>query len=224
MLAIALGLVACGSDTGNDPTSVADVLAEPDQVALSYTVSGGIAGDTVAELIVFGDGTGTALRPDDSTQDVFVGRSVLNGVISDIEDLGVHEIDLDEHPDTRIADGFGTTITVHSINGTSQVGWYGIGEAPDSFDADWRAIDERVGALSALISYPTAPDQAPLGELVAVEGFIVDDGTDLRVCAVATCPDGGIAVLDGGNRPTGLDPATEWILVGTVTEAGIDLE
>lgn len=218
-LVLVAGIAGCGTDGG----AVADVLAEPDRVALSYTVSGGIAGETQADLILFGDGTGTTLMPDSSIQPVLVARSMLNAVISDIEAYGVHDVDLDRHPETGVYDGFGTTITVHSINGDSQVGWYGIGEAPNLFDGDWLAIDERVRLLHTTVISPVVPEQATRSELVAVQGVVVVDGPDIRICATASCLDGGLTVLNLDLDAVDLDAQPEWTLVGPVANASLDL-
>lgn len=161
LLAIAVSLAACGSANGDEGTPVPDrgpdVLAEPDQVALSYTVSGGIAGDTAIELIVFGDGAGTVRTYDSSPQDVLVTQLDLNQLLGDLEALGIHDVDPSEHPEAGIADGFGTDITVHTVNGTSTVGWYGMGEAPDLFDPDWRAMDAALAAFAETVLSTTGP-------------------------------------------------------------------
>lgn len=145
-LLLAGGCVA-GSSSGR-PTGPGEppgttgpvVIAEPGEIAFRYIESGGIAGDTVLDVIVYGDGHGTVTSFDGEPVPITVPVEDLNDVLIELEAVGVHELDPDEHPEVSVADGFGLGLTVHSINGSSEVGAYGLLEVPGQFGQDWRRV------------------------------------------------------------------------------------
>ncbi len=111
------------------------VIPEPDEIAFRYTESGGIAGETVVDVVVYGDGRGTVTSFDGEPELITVSLDELNAVLVELERAGVHDIDPGDHPKVSIADGFGLDLTVHSTNGTSSLSAYGLFEAPEQFAA-----------------------------------------------------------------------------------------
>lgn len=232
-------LGACSSgDT--DPTGPVggnvEILAEADQLAFSYVVSGGIAGQTNLELVVNGDGTGTVIVTEGEPQNVLVAPSVLASLIAELERLGIHDIDTTKQPETQLADGFSVGIRVHSVNGTSDVGWYGIFEVPDVFDADMVAMAERAAAFAAPLAAPLPGGETLEGNRAAVLGAFFVEGGVARLCEALM---ESFPPQCGGAATTliGFDPALVqleaaesirwsddfWIVYGRVTENGLDV-
>lgn len=128
--------------TSGPSTAHGRVIAEPDEIAFRYTESGGIAGETAVDLVVYGDGRGTVTSFDGEPEPITVSLDELNAVLVELERAGVHDIDPGDHPEVSIADGFGLDLTVHSTNGTSSLSAYGLFEAPEQFAAGWYDLFE----------------------------------------------------------------------------------
>lgn len=118
------------------------MIAAADEIAFRYVESGGIAGETVIDLVVYGDGRGTVTRFDGEPEPITIPLDELNAVIIELERAGVHDIDPADHPEVSIADGFGLDLTVHSTRETSTVSAYGLFEAPEQFAAGWHELFE----------------------------------------------------------------------------------
>lgn len=233
---LAAGLVACGSGAAPSTETLpsSEILAEADQVALAYQVEGGIAGENFLQVELLGNGTGTVRVGEGASQHALVARSLLAAAIAELEQLGFHDVDPTNQPDTRLGDGTTVHLTVHSRNGTTEVAWYGIGEVPDLFDPDWVAMANRASALAVPLAAPASADDGVAGN--PIRGALFEEGGRARVCGALLesfppqCGEPSTTLINldvdivefesaGGVRWT----EDLWTVYGRVTEAGLDL-
>lgn len=242
LVLLTLSIAACGSGATRStetppPTDTApsvEILAEPDQVALAYQVEGGIAGQNFIQVELFGNGTGTVRVGEGEPQKVLVARSLVAGAIADLEARGIHNVDTTKQPDTGVADGTAVHITVHSVNGTSGVVWYGIGEAAELFDPAWVAISERAGTFVSPLASPVDADQGVAGN--SVRGAFFIEGGEARICGALMesfppqCGDPSTTLLNFDPNIIELESSGGvqwsddlWTVYGRAADAGLDL-